>query len=127
MEQAQTPTPAQPQAPPDTRVATGPTGTGGSGAAARDAGPSQAYAARLTAAVRPNIVFTGQLPGNPEAEVDVRVTPGGSILSRRLVRSSGHPEWDEAVLRAIDRTAVLPRDTDGRVPPRLTLVFRPRD
>ena len=34
---------------------------------------------------------------------------------------------DEAVLRAIDKTEVLPRDTDGRVPPSLEISFRPRD
>jgi colicin import membrane protein len=31
------------------------------------------------------------------------------------------------VLRAIDRTDTLPRDTDGRVPPTLVISFRPRD
>jgi colicin import membrane protein len=42
-----------------------------------------------------------------------------------LVKRSGHPDWDEAVLRAIDRTSSLPRDTDGRVPPVLLISFRP--
>ena len=36
-------------------------------------------------------------------------------------------EDSEAVLRAIDRTAVLPRDDDGRVPPSMLIGFRPRD
>jgi colicin import membrane protein len=31
------------------------------------------------------------------------------------------------VLRAIDRTGTLPRDTDGRVPPVLIITFRPND
>jgi colicin import membrane protein len=31
------------------------------------------------------------------------------------------------VLRAIDRTEILPRDTDGRVPALMTIEFRPRD
>ena len=77
--------------------------------------------------MRRNIVFTGSLSGNPVASVEVRAAPGGSIISRRLLSSSGHPEWDEAVLRAIDRTAVLPRDTDGRVPPLLIIEFRPNE
>ena len=34
------------------------------------------------------------------------------------------PAYDEAVLRAIDKTEVLPRDVDGRVPSALLLVFR---
>jgi len=31
------------------------------------------------------------------------------------------------VLRAIDKTEILPRDTDGRVPSPMQLEFRPRD
>lgn len=89
--------------------------------------PSASYAGRLIAAIKPNIVFTDTPAGNPAAEVDVRAGPGGTILGRTLVRSSGNKEWDEAVLRAIDRTGTLPRDVDGRVPSRLTITFRPRD
>ena len=33
--------------------------------------------------------------------------------------------WDETVLRAIDKTEVLPRDTDGRVPPVFSIDFKP--
>jgi colicin import membrane protein len=35
--------------------------------------------------------------------------------------------WDDAVLRALDKTEVLPRDVDGRVHTPLTLVFKLRD
>ena len=71
-------------------------------------------------------MFTGQVDGNPSAEVEVRAAAGGSIISKRLVKSSGNKDWDEAVLRAIDRTNTLPSD-NGRVPPALILVFRPKD
>jgi colicin import membrane protein len=103
----------------------GAAGTGGSGTAAQSSAPSASYVGRLIALIKPNIVFTGQVEGNPSAEVEVRSGAGGAILSRRLVKSSGNKDWDEAVLRAIDRTAALPRDADGRVPPALILVFRP--
>ena len=33
----------------------------------------------------------------------------------------------QAVLKAIDKTATLPRDEDGRVPPVLEISFRPKD
>jgi colicin import membrane protein len=112
--------------------ADGPTSTttsnsGGTGTAAQDAAPSATYAGRIVAAVRKNIVFTGAINDESSAEVEVRAAPGGSILSSRLLKGSGHKEWDEAVLRAIDKTATLPRDTDGRVPARLILVFKPRE
>jgi colicin import membrane protein len=97
------------------------------GTAAQSAGPSATYAGRIKAAIKPNIVFPDAIAGNPTAEVSVRAGPTGTILGRTLVRSSGVPEWDEAVLRAIDRTETLPRDVDGRVPPSLVISFRPRD
>lgn len=102
----------------------GPTATG---SALQSAGPSASYAGRIRARVKPNIVFTDELAGNPSAEVEVRTAPDGTIVARRITRSSGAPDWDAAVLKALDKTQVLPRDTDGRVPPSLLLVFRPRD
>lgn len=104
------------------------TGTPNStGTAARDASPSASYAGRIKARVKPNIVLTEDVPGNPSAEVEVRCAADGTIIGRRLAKSSGSTEWDEAVLRAIDRTEVLPRDIDGRVPGTLVITFRPRE
>lgn len=97
------------------------------GTAQQSAGPSAGYAGRIKARIMPNIVFSEEPPGNPVATVEVRVAPDGTILSRRLVKSSGVASWDEAVLRAIDKTEQLPRDTDGRVPPQMLIDFRPRD
>lgn len=94
------------------------------GTAAVDAAPSAGYAGRLIAHIRPNIVFADTLPGNPAADVEVRAAPGGTVISRRLVKSSGFKDWDEAVLRAIDRSGTLPRDTDGRVPSTIIITFR---
>jgi colicin import membrane protein len=98
-----------------------------SGTAAQSAGPSASYAGRIKARIKPNIVFTEELAGNPLASVELRVAPDGTITARRLVTSSGSPTWDDAVLRAIDKTAVLPRDTDGRVPALMVIDFKPRD
>ena len=95
------------------------------GTAARDAGPSASYAGRIIDKVKPNIVLTETVAGSPRAEVEVRAAPDGTIIGRRLVKSSGNKDWDEAVLRALDRTEVLPRDTDGRVPSPITIGFTP--
>lgn len=97
------------------------------GTAARSAGPSASWAGRVVARVRPNIVFTDPVSGNPVAEVEVRTSPDGTIVGKRLVRSSGVKAWDEAVLRALDKTETLPRDTDGRVPSPVVIAFKPRD
>lgn len=98
-----------------------------SGSALQSSGPSPGYGGRISARIKPNIVFTDSIAGNPVAEVDVRLAPNGSILSRRLTKSSGVKSWDEAVLKAIDKTEKLPPDTDGRVPSSLTIGFRPKD
>lgn len=90
-------------------------------------GPSDSYAGRIRARIKPNIVFTDNIAGNPLASVEVRLAPDGRITSRRMLQSSGVASWDEAVLRALDRTEVLPRDLDGRVHSPLTIEFRPKD
>ena len=97
------------------------------GTAARTAGPSAGYAGRIKARIQPNIVFADSVDGNPLATVEVRAAPDGTITAKRLVKSSGVKAWDDAVLRAIDKTEVLPRDTDGRVPSPFEIDFRPHD
>jgi colicin import membrane protein len=99
----------------------------GSGSEARDAGPSAAYAQRLAALIRHNAHFAGTLADNNPTEVQVTTAPGGTIIARRIVKSSGHPEWDSAVVRAIDRTARLPPDEHGIVPSPMTIEFRPKE
>src|SRR5512140_935404 len=94
------------------------------GAAQRSSGPSDSYAGRIQARVRPQIVFTDEISGNPVASVEVQMAPDGTIVSRRLVKSSGVRSWDAAVLRALDKTEVLPRDVDGRVHTPLIIDFK---
>lgn len=97
------------------------------GTALKASGPSASYAGRIRARIKPNITFTEDVAGNPKAEVEVRTSPDGTIISRKLLSSSGNKAWDDAVLKAIDKTNTLPRDEDGRVPPVLEISFRPKD
>jgi colicin import membrane protein len=111
------------------RMMKGAAGTGApssTGTAVRSAGPSSSYAGRIAAKIKPNIVFTDVVSGNPAALVEIRVAPDGTIVGRKLLESSGNTSWDQAVLRAIDRTEVIPRDTDGRVVPQFPIEFRPK-
>ena len=102
----------------------GPTATG---TALKASGPSASYGGRIRAKVKPNITFTEDVVGNPTAEVEVQLAPDGTITGRKLLKSSGHKGWDEAVLKALDKTETFPRDTDGRVPSPMVITFRPRD
>lgn len=98
------------------------------GTALRDSGPSGSYGGLVAAKVKPNIVYPDAISGNPRAEVEVRLSPDGTIVGKRLVQSSGNKAWDDAVLRALDKTETLPRDVGGRAPPSsLTIGFRPQD
>jgi colicin import membrane protein len=102
-------------------------GANATGTALKSSGPSASYAGRIMARIRPNIIYNGAPSGNPVAEVEVRVAPDGAIISRKLLKPSGDADWDKAVLRAIDKTETLPRDTDGRVPPLMVFSFDPRE
>jgi colicin import membrane protein len=102
----------------------GPTDTG---TALRSSGPSADYAGRVMARIKPNILLTEPVDGNPRAIVRVKIAPDGTIIDKTMAQSSGVKVWDEAVMRAVDRTGILPRDTDGTVPPQMEIGFRPRD
>jgi colicin import membrane protein len=102
-------------------------GENATGTALNSSGPSASYAGRLVGRIKPNITYPGDVVGNPRAEVEVKVSPDGTIQSRRIVQTSGNKAWDDAVLRAIDKTEIFPKDTDGRVPPVIVLGFRPLD
>ncbi len=102
-------------------------GENATGTALKSSGPSASYAGRLVGRIKPNITYPGDVVGNPRAEVEVKVSPDGTIQSRRIVQTSGNKAWDDAVLRAIDKTEIFPKDTDGRVPPVIVLGFRPLD
>ena len=85
-------------------------------------------AERLAALFKRNISFPNpdSISGNPKAVVEVRVSPSGLIIGSRLVKSSGVPAWDDAVLRAVDKTERIPAD-NGRYPTVFPAEFGPKD
>ena len=104
--------------------------TGGENATGKDkvsSGPSGSYGGKVAAKVKPNIVYPDAISGNPRAVVEVRAAPDGTIVGKKLIQSSGNKAWDDAVLRALEKTETLPRDVDGRVPSSLEIGFRPQD
>ena len=100
---------------------------GTSRASAGGRGSSTTYSAIARAAVIPNVVFTEAFDGNPLAKVEVRLQSDGTIISSRVVQASGNDNWDRAVLNAVIRTRVMPKDVDGKLPDTiLILEFKPR-
>ncbi len=100
---------------------------------AREAATSQkrdyeAYAGRIKAKIRGNIVLPPDIKGNPEAIFDVVQLPTGEVLSAKLRKSSGHPGYDEAVERAVLKSSPLPKPDRPELFQRaLELKFRPLD
>ena len=104
-----------------------PQGESTSRATAGGKGSSRTYSAIARAAVIPNVVFTEDFEGNPLAKVEVRLQSDGTIISSRVVQPSGNKNWDNAVLNAVIRTRVMPKDVDGTLPDTiLILEFKPR-
>ncbi len=106
-------------------------GTGGSGQAARSRGSTDAgYAGKIRALIISNTVFNvpPTLMDNPAVEYAVELLPDGSLRSPpRKLKSSGVPGFDEAVLRAIEKSQPFPPDKQGVVPSSLTISHRPKD
>lgn len=96
-------------------------------ASARNKGLAE-YEAKIRTKVRGNIMLPEGLAGNPDAIFLVTQLPTGEVLSTKLVKSSGHRGYDEAVERAILKSSPLPRpDRPELFSRELRLTFRPKD
>lgn len=106
-------------------------GSGGTGNAAATQGSraDSSYTQKVGARIRSNTVFNVPegLAGNPAVEFAIELLPDGSIRSLNKVKSSGVPGFDEAVQRAIGKSAPFPPDQSGRVPASFNVVHHPKD
>jgi colicin import membrane protein len=107
--------------------------TGGNGdtssasSAAQASGPSATYIGRINARIKPNITYAETIVGNPTTEIEVRTSPDGTIIGSKIVKSSGTKSWDNAALKAIEKTGRLPFDENGRVPTPMVVVLSPQE
>jgi colicin import membrane protein len=108
-------------------------GTGGSGEAPKSQGgrASAEYGAKIAAKIKSNTIYVvpENLAGNPAVEYAVDLLPDGSLRSMpRKLKSSGIAGFDEAVLRAIEKSQPFPRDDKtGSVPSSVTVSHKPKD
>lgn len=80
--------------------------------------------------IRPYVMVPDGIKGNPEAVVEVDLLPTLEIRQSRLLRSSGVPAYDQAVLDALrdaGRFPPLPKGAEFADYRRITLKFRPRE
>jgi len=104
---------------------------GTTGTAAKSTGPRSdgGYIAAITAAIKSATAYPGNTdaPGNPRATFRVEQLPTGEIMSVRLVKSSGVPEFDRAVENGIKKASPLPKKKDGTVERTLDVNFSMKD
>ena len=97
----------------------------GTGSGAGGTATSSGYAEKVQRRVRPNITWGGETAGL-ETVVSVHVSPAtGTLLSSSIQRSSGNEQWDQAALRAVQRSDPMPLDTNGQAPGTFTITLRP--
>lgn len=85
----------------------------------------------ISAKVRGNTRLPDTLKGNPEVRCLVTLLPTGEVQKVRVTQSSGNAAYDEAVVRAIEKSSPLPlpsdRDARAAFVPELSFVHRPKE
>jgi colicin import membrane protein len=99
-------------------------GKSGTGSGSGGTATSPGYSDKVRRAVRPNISWGGETSGL-ETVVSVRCSPTGTLLGATISRSSGNPAWDDAALRAVQRTDPMPQDINGKTPTSFLITLRP--
>lgn len=88
------------------------------------------HIAMISAKVRGNTRLPANLSGNPEVRCRVQLLPTGEVKSVQITQSSGNPAYDDAVVRAIEKSSPLPlpedRDARASFVPELSFVHRPK-
>ena len=105
---------------------TGANGLGSTGTGTGSGGTGAGYADKVRRLVLPNIVLTSSIDGSPTAVVALHCAPDGDVLEAHISQSSGNAIWDDAVLRAVQKSGRMPRDTNGSTPANFTITFRPK-
>jgi len=101
--------------------------------AAQDAATNKVvgeYTDRIKARIKRFIVMPPDVPDNAEAEFNVILIPGGSVMSTKLTKPSGSAAYDDAVDRAISKAEPLPVPPDPSLFGKfreLHLTFKPKE
>lgn len=115
----------------ETRRITGSGNAGSTGTAEKSPAPRSdpGYQAAISAKIKSNANYAGStdVPGNPTVSFRVEQLPTGEIVSVKKVKSSGIPEFDDAVERSINKSSPLPKKKDGTVERSLSVNFHMKD
>ena len=83
------------------------------------------YVERIIEAISAHSVYHGAVPADANPAVTVLITsqPDGTVESVDLLRTSGYPDFDEAVCQGIRKASPLPKKNDGSVERRIEVRF----
>lgn len=84
------------------------------------------YVSAIVRVVKGNLLYAGDLSrveGNPQASFRVEQLPTGEVAAVKIIQSSGHPDFDDAALKAIHKSSPLPKRADGIVERLIILNF----
>ena len=104
-------------------------GSGGNGDAVKSTGNNRGdpgYSGKLGIRIKSNSNYAvpANQPGNPRVEFLIQLFPDGSLRGiPKMTKSSGVPEFDDAIARAIVKAAPYPFDSTGKVPTSISLGF----
>lgn len=87
------------------------------------------YAGKIAAKIKSNMAYVGgEGLGNPTAYFVINLFPDGSLRGApRKMKSSEVPAFDDAVARAITKSAPFPADKSGNVPSTIPLTYKLKD
>jgi TonB family protein len=85
--------------------------------------PVLAFASAVRQRIASNMEW-GHAPKHTSVTIELHCSPDGHILSAMIDRSSGNPEWDEAALKAVQRSDPMPQDSGGKTPPKFKVTLR---
>ena len=108
---------------------TGAAGTTGTAAKSTAPRMDSGYQAAITSKIKSTTTYLGNtdVPGNPRVEFRIEELPTGEIISVKKIKSSGVPNFDDAVERGINKATPLPKKKDGTVERTLDIGFSMKD
>ena len=108
-------------------------GSGGTGDAVKSTGNNRVdagYAGKIAAKIKSNMIYVGSdnPADNPTVDFRIDLFPDGSLRGPpKKTRGSGVAAFDDAIERAIIKSAPYPADSSGNVPPTITSTYRLKD
>jgi TonB family protein len=87
---------------------------------------SMPYIAKLAQHINPLIVWHGT-GSRWRTTIAVHCASDGKLLSATIIRSSGNPSWDTAVLEAVRNSDPLPVDVSGKAREHFNLTIQSKN